>query len=57
MNNYLLHGKLKAKAGNGEQLSSILLQAAQSVKAAKGCQLYLISKDPQDKETTWVTEV
>jgi quinol monooxygenase YgiN len=57
MNKYLLHGKLKAKAGSGEQLSSILLQASQLISAVKGCQLYLISKDAKDKETTWVTEV
>jgi len=57
MTKYLLHGKLKAKEGKGEELSSILLLAAQSVEAAKGCQLYLISKDQQDKESVWVTEV
>ncbi|MDB5256132.1 MAG: hypothetical protein JWM14_827 [Chitinophagaceae bacterium] len=57
MSKYLLHRKLKAKPGSGEQLSSILLQAAQSIETAKGCQLYLISVDTQDKETVWVTEV
>jgi quinol monooxygenase YgiN len=57
MNKYFLHGKLTAKAGFGNQLASILLQAAQSVEAAKGCKLYIISKDAQDKESVWVTEV
>ncbi|MBC7485577.1 MAG: antibiotic biosynthesis monooxygenase [Cytophagaceae bacterium] len=57
MSKYLLHGKLTAKQGSGEQLSAILLQAAQLISAVKGCQVYLISKDTQDKETTWVTEV
>ncbi|MBC3541123.1 putative quinol monooxygenase [Rufibacter sediminis] len=57
MNKYALHGKLSATAGNGEKLASILLEASQLVSTAKGCHLYLISKDPKDAESVWVTEV
>jgi len=57
MSKYFLHGKLTAKQGNGEQLSSILLQAAQLISSVKGCQIYVISKDSKDKESTWITEV
>ncbi|MFD2246933.1 putative quinol monooxygenase [Pontibacter ruber] len=57
MNKYGLHGKLKATVGNGEQLSSILLEAAKLVSTAKGCQLYLVSKDKEDEDAVWVTEV
>lgn len=57
MEKFGLHGKLKATAGNGEQLASILLEAASLVSGAKGCCLYLVSKDKADKDTVWVTEV
>lgn len=52
-----LHGKLQATTGNGDKLASILLEAAQLVSTAKGCQLYLIGKDPLEKDAVWVTEV
>lgn len=57
MNKYGLHGKLKAASGKGDQLASILLEAAKLVSAAKGCHLYLVSKDQNDKDAVWVTEV
>ncbi len=57
MNKYLLHGKLKAKAGQGEQLSSILLEAAQTLKTAKGCDVYAIGKDTNEPDAVWVTEI
>jgi len=57
MKKYLLHGKLKAKAGKGEELSSILLEAAETLKAAKGCDLYAIGKDKEDPDSVWVTEI
>ncbi|WP_051359960.1 putative quinol monooxygenase [Adhaeribacter aquaticus] len=56
-NKYLLHGKLTAIAGAGEKLASILLEAANLVSTAKGCQLYAISKDPTDKDAVWITEI
>jgi quinol monooxygenase YgiN len=54
---YGLHGKLQAAEGKGEQLASILLKASQLVSSAKGCHLYLISEDKNDKDAVWVTEV
>lgn len=57
MNKYGLHGKLTAKQGSGKELAGILLEAAKLVSEAKGCRLYLISKDNNDKEAVWVTEV
>ncbi len=57
MSKYGLLGKLKAKEGNGEELASILLQAAHLVSTAKGCRLYLISKAENDDDAVWVTEV
>lgn len=57
MNKYGLHGKLKATEGNGNKLASILLDASRLVSTAKGCHLYLVSKDPNDDDTVYVTEV
>jgi quinol monooxygenase YgiN len=57
MNKYGLHGKLTATTGNGDRLAAILLEAAALVSTAKGCQLYLVSKDAATPEAVWVTEV
>lgn len=56
MNKYGLYGKLKARAGKGDELATLLLQAAELVRAAKGCHLYIVSKDAKDGDTIWVTE-
>lgn len=57
MKKYGLHGKLKAIPGKGEALAEILVQASTLVSHAKGCHLYLVSRDPKDEESVWVTEV
>ncbi|RDV13436.1 antibiotic biosynthesis monooxygenase [Pontibacter diazotrophicus] len=57
MKRYGLHGKLTATEGNGDKLSSILLQASELVSTAKGCHLYMVSKDKSDRNAVWVTEV
>ena len=57
MNHYGLHGKLVAKAGMETQLAEILLKASQLVKNAKGCRLYVISKDAAMPYAVWITEI
>lgn len=54
---YGLHGKLTATEENIDKLSSILLEASQLVSTAKGCRLYLVSRDLTDKNSIWITEV
>jgi quinol monooxygenase YgiN len=56
MSKYGLHGKIKASSGNGDQLASILLEASKLVSTAKGCILYFVSIDSNDKDIVWVTE-
>ena len=56
MNKYGLHGKLTATPGNGDKLAAILLEAAKLVSTAKGCRLYMVSKDHSDADAVWVTE-
>ena len=57
MSKYGLHGKLKSKAGSSGKLTQILLEASKLVSGAKGCRLYLVSKDKIDNDSIWVTEV
>lgn len=57
MKKYGLHGNLKAQDGQGDKLAAILLQASALVSTAKGCHLYLVSKDKQNPDTIWITEV
>lgn len=57
MSNYLLHGKLAAKEGKAEELTTILLEAAKAVSTVKGCISYLISKDNKEQNVIWITEV
>lgn len=57
MRRYGLHGKLKSIAGSSEKLTQILIDASKLVSTAKGCRLYLISKDKIDNDSIWVTEV
>lgn len=54
---YLLHGKLSARQGHGKDLAGILIEASNLIKTAKGCNLYLVSKDGSNEEDVWVTEV
>ena len=56
-NKYLLHGKLTAKNGHGDELSTILLEAAKLVSTAKGCNLYVIGKEENDENSVYVTEI
>lgn len=56
-NKYGLSGKFTAKAGKADELVSILLEAAELVSAAKGCQLYIVSRDTQNENDIWITEV
>ncbi|HEY0054022.1 MAG TPA: antibiotic biosynthesis monooxygenase [Pedobacter sp.] len=57
MNKYLLHGKLTAQSGRGEELASILLEASKLISTAQGCILYVIGKDKDDDVSVWITEI
>lgn len=57
MNKYGLQGSLKAKPGKGNELASILLKASELVSNAKGCHIYLVSQDVENRDIVWVNEV
>jgi quinol monooxygenase YgiN len=54
---YFLHGKLSAKKGQGPTLTALLLKAAAAMPQVKGCVVYAISKDQNDPNAVWVTEI
>lgn len=54
---YSLFGKLKAKPGKADELQSILLQAAELISTAKGCHLYVISRNQAEETSVWVNEI
>lgn len=57
MNKYLLHGKLTALPGHAEELAEILIQASKLVSKLKECHFYVISRDAQESNAIWVTEI
>ena len=54
---YGLIGKLTAVPGQGEQLLSAMLTAADLVADAPGCEMYLVSTCPDQADTVWITEL
>lgn len=53
---HLLHGRLPAKPGHGDALAAILAEQTAS-EPMPGCRLYLVSRDPEDADAVWVTEL
>ena len=54
---YGLFGKICATRGQGNKLAEHLLEAAAALEEAPGCFLYLVSRDPDDGDAIWVSEV
>ena len=54
---YLLHSKFIAQAEQANQLADILISASQLVAKAQGCKLYTVSKDPNEPNSVYVTEI
>ncbi len=57
MARYGLVGSFKAQPGQGDRLAEVLLRAAARVGADCDCELYVISRSPDDPDAVWVTEV
>jgi quinol monooxygenase YgiN len=54
---YGLIGHLTAKAGKGKALAQILLEAAVLMESAPGCYSYIISRENDQPDRIWVTEI
>ena len=50
-------GSFTAQPGQGDALVEVLLQAAQALEANRDCELYVVSRSPDDADVVWVTEV
>jgi quinol monooxygenase YgiN len=57
MNRFGLHGKLTAQAGQRDALVNILLEAADLLGGAPGCEMYFVSTSLTEPDAIWVTEV
>jgi len=51
------YAKATAEPGQGDRLAELLLQAADGVRKAPGCDLYIVNRVPGEPETIWVTEL
>jgi quinol monooxygenase YgiN len=57
MPKYLLQDSLLAKENSQEELSQILVKASRLMSNAKGCELYTVSLNRNDKQNVWITEI
>lgn len=57
MKRFGLVGSFKAQPGQGDALADLLVQASQALDANADCELYIISRAPDDPDAVWVTEV
>ena len=51
------YGKSVARAGEGEKLAEVLLEAANGLEDDPGCELYLINRQAGEPDVIWVTEL
>jgi len=49
--------KFTAQPGRGEKLAALLLSAADSLRDAPGCELYVINRSASNSDEIWVTEL
>jgi len=52
-----LFGKITAVEGKREELTDILLAAANALEMVDGCLVYLIQISDEDPHSIWITEV
>jgi quinol monooxygenase YgiN len=48
--------KATARTGRGAELAATLLDVAESLRDAPGCELYLISRSIADPDVIWIVE-
>ena len=49
--------RMVAVPGKGSVLAAALLRVAEGLRAAPGCELYMINLSADEPDTVWVTEV
>jgi quinol monooxygenase YgiN len=51
------YAKAVAKPGLGNALAAKLVEVAEGLREAPGCQLYLVNRSVDDPDVVWVTEL
>jgi quinol monooxygenase YgiN len=51
------YAKITAKPGGADDIERVLLGAAASLESSEGCLLYIISRQHDDVDIVWVTEL
>lgn len=49
--------KFTAQPGRGDELVQLLMRAAESLRDAPGCELYVVNRSPAEAGVVWVTEL
>ncbi|WP_334071425.1 putative quinol monooxygenase [Paenibacillus sp. A14] len=57
MSKFGMTAKLVAHTGQRDTLLDIMLEAAQAMEAADGCELYAINVDEADPDSIWIMEI
>lgn len=57
MSKYGLFGKIIAQPGRRDALAAVLLDAAALLRAAPGCEVYIVSVSESEPDAVWVSEV
>jgi quinol monooxygenase YgiN len=57
MSRFGLVGSFTAQPGQREALESILLEAASVLETFPGCELWIVSREPDAPDALWVTEI
>jgi quinol monooxygenase YgiN len=56
VNKFGLYSKMRAQAGQRDELVAVLLDAASVLQKVSGCQLYIVNISATESDTVWVTE-
>lgn len=51
------YGRLAARPGKGAELGELLVAAGDALAEVAGCELYLVSRQADDPDVVWVTEL
>jgi quinol monooxygenase YgiN len=57
MSRFGLMSKITAHPGQGQALRHLMIEAAEVVAEAPGCDVWIVSVSPDDPDAIWVTEI
>ena len=57
MSRHGLFGKFIAQPGQRDALAAVLLEAAELLRDAPGCEVYIVSVSESEPDAVWVSEV